>query len=62
MMNPVAASADQWFSGAYLRLLGMQYGFSVVHGGPSPRLVELGVRDLVRLFGVGQVSLGLGEI
>lgn len=61
LVIPVAASADQWFSGVYLRLLGMQYGFSLVHGGASPRQVELGVRHLLRLFTAGQVPPGLGE-
>jgi hypothetical protein len=43
-----STTAGQRLVGGYLQLLGMQYGFSVVHGRATPYQVELMVLDKVR--------------
>lgn len=60
MVVPAATSFAQRLMGGYLRLLGLESGFSLVIGVGSVTEVETGMRDLVRVFHVGQAPLGFG--
>jgi hypothetical protein len=60
MAVPTSPSVAEWHLGGYLRLLGLESGFSLVTGVGSVTEVETGIRDLVRVFHVGQAPLGFG--